>query len=238
MKLSIIIPLYNEEEQIATTLEEIYALPLPDFVLSKEVIVIDDGSTDNSLKIATTFAGNYDNVTVHSHSKNMGKGAAIRTGLKHVNGDVIVLQDADMELLPQDIIALLNAMQSLNLSFVNGSRYLAGVNRPVFRFWRYMANQFFTLFTSIVVNVKFTDIACGYKLFRKEFIEGIELKENRFGFETELMIKAIRHANLRDIAEVPVHYSPRNVSEGKKIRNIDGFKILYTIIKYGIFKAK
>jgi glycosyltransferase involved in cell wall biosynthesis len=238
MKLSIIIPLFNEESQVLDTLKEISVLPFPSYVEAFEIIVVDDGSSDGSHALVESLLNTYPNISLFRHDRNQGKGAAIATGLKKVTGDVIVIQDADMELLPSDLCAMLDAMQTLNVSFVNGSRYLAGVNRPLFSYWRYAINQLFTLFTSIVVNVKLTDMACGYKMFRKSFIEHLHIKESRFGFEAELMIKAIRTLGYRQIAEVPVHYSPRNEQEGKKIRNSDAIPILNAIIKYGLLRMK
>lgn len=238
MKLSILIPLYNEEKQILNTLLEIARLPFPSYVNGVEIIVIDDGSTDDSYSMVSQYAKDQSNVIILHQDKNRGKGAAIHRGIAKASGDVLVIQDADMELLPEDICTMLDTMVNLKVSFVNGSRYLAGVNRPLFSFWRYFVNQGFTLITSVLVNVKLTDIACGYKLFTKQFIDQIPLKEKRFGFETELMIKAIRQAGYRQIAEVPVHYSPRSEAEGKKIRNVDAFRILLTIFKYGLFRFK
>jgi glycosyltransferase involved in cell wall biosynthesis len=236
MKLSIIIPLYNEARQILDTLKELSSLPFPSYVSSVEIVVIDDGSTDDSHAIVKGYQTANDHIALVRHEKNKGKGAAIVSGIEQASGDIIVIQDADMELLPSDICSMLEAMQSLQVAFINGSRYLAGVNRPLFSFWRYVINQFFTLLTSITVNVKLTDMACGYKMFRKELIQDITIREQRFGFEAELMIKAIRKLGYRQIAEVPVHYSPRNVQEGKKIRNSDAWQILNAILKYGFLR--
>lgn len=238
MKLSIIVPLFNEEREILRTIEVISKLPLPEYVTEREIIVVDDGSTDRSYDLVKESSYNVQAIKLLKHPVNSGKGAAVQTGLKAATGEVIVIQDADMELLPQDICSMLEAMMELGVKFVNGSRYLAGVNRPLFSYWRYLANQFFTLITSIIVNVKITDIACGYKMFRKDFIERIALHEKRFGFEAELMIKAIRNGTYREVAEVPVHYAPRNIKEGKKIRNHDAFNILLTIFKYGVLRMK
>ena len=168
---------------------------------------------------------------------NSGKGAAVRTGFKNANGDVFLIQDADLELLPSDIPSMLTAMKKLDVEFINGSRYMAGISRPLSSYRRYLGNKFFTFLTSVLINVKLTDMACGYKLVKRSLIEKLKLKENRFGFEAEMIIKAMR-VKKNNVAEVPVHYFPRNEGEGKKLKNSDGFKILWTITKYGLFRMK
>lgn len=168
--------------------------------------------------------------------KNQGKGAAIRTGIKEAKGNIFLIQDSDLELRPTDIPSMIQCMQELNVEFVNCSRYLAGVNRPLSSYKRYLGNRIFTSLTAIVINVKITDMACGYKLIHKNLYEKMQLRENRFGFEAELIIKALR-IKKNNIVEVPVHYFPRNEGEGKKFRTTDAFKILWTIIKFGLFRV-
>lgn len=235
MKLSIVIPLFNEQDSIGLLLEQLLRLQLPEFVGSYEVIVVDDFSSDRSYDIVVSAVQKNNHFKVLRHSRNMGKGAAVRTGIAHSSGDTYLIRDADMELAVNDIPAMLTAMQELNVEFVNGSRYLAGINRPLASYRRYLANRFFTFLTSVIINVKLTDMACGYKLIRKNLYERIQLNENRFGFEAELIIKALR-IKRNNVAEVPVQYFPRNEGEGKKLRRIDGFRILWTVIKYGILK--
>ena len=171
------------------------------------------------------------------HPVNKGKGVAVKTGIQNSAGDVILIQDADMELSPVDIPSMLTAMHELKVPFINGSRYLPGVLRPQAAFRRYFANKLFTLLTSLFINIYLTDMACGYKLFTRELFNKLNLKESRFGFEAELIIKCGR---LRKnwIAEVPVRYFPRNEGEGKKLRNMDGLRIFSTILKYGLFRMK
>jgi glycosyltransferase involved in cell wall biosynthesis len=234
MHLSIIIPLYNEQETAGILLEQLLAMEFPEYVQSHEIIVVDDCSVDRSFGIVQDFVKKNQHISLHRHEKNKGKGAAVRTGISKSSGDTFLVRDADLELAVEDIPTLLNAMQELGVEFVNGSRYMAGVNRPLSSYQRYLANRFFTFLTSVIINVKLTDMACGYKLFKRNLYDRIQLHENRFGFEAELLIKALR-LKRNNIAEVPVRYFPRNEGEGKKFRTTDGIKMLWTVIKYGIF---
>lgn len=236
MHLSIIIPMYNEQETVGILLDELLKLDFPQFVEHYEIVVVDDCSSDKSFGIVEDYLKKNQHISLHRHEKNMGKGAAVRTGISKASGDTYLVRDADLELSVDDIPTLLNAMQELGVEFVNGSRYMAGVNRPLSSYRRYLANRFFTFLTSAIIDVKLTDMACGYKLFKKDLYNRIEMKENRFGFEAELLIKALR-LKRNNIAEVPVRYFPRNEGEGKKLRNIDGIKILLTVFKYGIFQS-
>ncbi len=237
MKLSIIVPFFNEENHILETLQKLNELKFPSYISTIEFIVIDDGSSDNSHEIVSNFSKNKNNFIFLQHEINRGKGAAVKTGIAKANGDIFLMQDADMELSIDDIIVLLDAMHRFNVQFVNGSRYLPGVLRPVSSYRRYLGNKIFTFITSIFINVKLTDMACGYKLIHRDLYNKIKLKEERFGIEAEMILKALR-VRKNNIIEVPVHYFPRNYGEGKKLRNKDAFKILWTIIKYGILKFK
>jgi len=237
VKLSIVIPLYNEEKSIIALLEQLTKISCPDFVSNTEIIVVDDNSQDHSFEVVKNYIQGRVHIKLLAHSENQGKGAAVRTGIQSSAGDVILIQDADLELSPSDIPSLLIAMYELKVPFVNGSRYLPGVLRTQPAFKRYFANKIFTNITSVFINVHLTDMACGYKLFTRELYDKLNLREKKFGFEAELLIKCAR---LRKnwIAEVPVRYFPRNEGEGKKLRNSDGLRILNTIIKYGLFKMK
>lgn len=237
MNLSIIIPLYNEEKLIIQLLSKLLEIKFPNFINKYEIIIVDDCSTDNSNKVVKECIKNNENIRLFEHNINKGKGAAIRTGINNATYDIFLIQDSDLELSPEDIPSMLSAMKQLNIEFINGSRYLPGVIRPLSSYKRYLFNRFFTFLTSVLINVKITDMACGYKLFHKNIINKITLKENRFGFEAELIIKALR-IKKNNIAEIPVQYFPRNEGEGKKLRNIDGIKILWTIVKYGLFRMK
>lgn len=234
--LSIIIPLYNEETLITEVIRQVKAVQLPSVVSNFEIVVVDDCSSDRSFEVVAAIASSSNNIKVLRHDVNRGKGAAVRTGIQGANGNVFLIQDSDLELRPADIPSMVNCMQELNVEFINGSRYLAGVYRPLSSYKRYLGNRLFTSLTAIIINVKITDMACGYKLIHKNLYDQIKLHENRFGFEAELIIKALR-IKKNNIAEVPVSYFPRNEGEGKKLRNSDAFKILWTIIKFGLFKA-
>lgn len=237
MKLSILIPLYNEGGNIEELLQKLERVNLPDSVTGREIIIVDDCSTDNSLSVVTNYSAQYNDVFIYPHEVNKGKGAAVKTAYSKSTGDILLIQDADLELSPDDIPSLINAMNQLKIEFINGSRYLPGVLRPLSSFRRYYMNKLFTFITSFLVNVNLTDLACGYKLVSRKLWEQINLKEQRFGFEAELIIKAMR-IRKNNIAEVPVSYFPRNKGDGKKLRNIDGLKIFFTIFKYGVLKLK
>jgi glycosyltransferase involved in cell wall biosynthesis len=237
MNLSIIIPLYNEEQLITSVLDQLRALKFPAFLKSCEFVIVDDCSTDNSYDVVKGYISDLTNFKLVRHEFNKGKGAAVKTGAREASGDHILIQDADLELNPADIPSLLIAMYDLKVPFVNGSRYLPGVLRTQASFKRYFANKLFTLITSILIDVYLTDMACGYKLMSKELFNKLNLEENRFGFEAELIIKCGR-LRRNWIAEVPVRYSPRNLGEGKKLSNLDGFRIMKTIIKYGLLRIK
>jgi glycosyltransferase involved in cell wall biosynthesis len=235
MYLSIIIPLYNEEDSIGKVIHKLLHLELPEFVLNSEIIIVDDCSTDHSFQKAVEAIELHPMIKLLKQESNKGKGSAIRTGIENSSGDVFLIQDADLELCPEDIPEMLKAMHKLNVEFVNGSRYIGNMIRPLSSYKRYLANKFFTILTSFIINVRITDLACGYKLFHRNLYNKLKLSESGFGFETELIIKSLR-VKRNNIVEVPVQYFPRNEGEGKKFRNIDGIKILWTIIKYGLFR--
>ncbi|MBK5284592.1 MAG: glycosyltransferase family 2 protein [Bacteroidia bacterium] len=235
MKLSIIIPLYNEPETILSVLEHLEKISFPPFVETYEIIIVDDCSSDASFKNVQQYQLLHPELILLHHEKNMGKGRAVKTGIEKSSGEVILIQDADLELSPSDIPAMLNAMNDLKIEFVNGSRYLHGVVRPLASYRRYLVNKIFTFLTSVLINVRLTDMACGYKLFTRSLYNKMNLHENRFGFEAELIIKALRDKR-NNVAEVPVKYFPRREGEGKKLKPFDGVKILWTIFKFGILR--
>lgn len=237
MNLSIIIPLYNEETFIVELLDKLLEIKIPEYITTREIIIVDDFSNDNSYQKAKEYSDNFSDIQVCQHSRNQGKGAAVRTGINKAKGDVFLIQDADLELDPEDIPRMLDTMNRLNVEFVNGSRYLPGVDRPLSSYKRYIGNKFFTFLTSVLINVKLTDIACGYKLIHRNLYNQLKLRENRFGFESELIIKALR-VKRNNVAEIPVRYFPRHEGEGKKLKNFDAFRIFRTIIKYGLLRMK
>lgn len=240
MKLSIIIPLYNEQDLVTKVLDELQKVNYPAFLEGYEIIIVDDCSKDQSYERVSEYISispNRQFIKLFRHDVNSGKGAAVRTGASKASGDVILIQDSDLELSPRDIPSMLIAKKELEVPFINGSRYMPGVIRPQSSFKRYFFNKLFTLIASIFIDVHITDVACGYKLFDKSLFEKLNLRENRFGFEAELILKCGRFQR-NWIAEVPVRYFPRNLGEGKKLRNIDGLRIFKTLMKYGLFKMK
>jgi glycosyltransferase involved in cell wall biosynthesis len=237
LKLSIIIPLYNESNTVIKVLEKLIKLDFPDYINYWEIIVVNDNSKDNSKELVESFISKFDNIILLNHNANMGKGKSIRTGAEKMKGDVLLIQDADLELYPEDIPRMLNAMKELGVLFVNGSRYMPGVIRPLYAYNRYLGNKFFSFLTSLLINVKITDMACGYKLITKDLYDQIDPQEDRFAIEAELMLKALKiQRNI--ITEVPVRYFPRNKGEGKKLKNSDTLKVLWKIIKIGMFVKK
>jgi len=232
MKLSIIIPVFNERKSILEVIKKIHEIDYTPAISNVEVIVVDDCSTDGTKEVLVLNEGILNYIFI-SLDKNNGKGYAVRKGIEASSGELITIQDADLELIPDDIPVMINSMLKLNIEFINGSRYMTGIIRPLYSYRRYFFNKMFTKFASILINVRLTDLACGYKLFTRNIYDQIILKENRFGFEAELLIKIARIKRTL-IAEVPVHYFPREVKDGKKIRNIDGIRILWTILKYGV----
>ncbi|MEZ4924252.1 MAG: glycosyltransferase family 2 protein [Crocinitomicaceae bacterium] len=237
MDLSIIIPLYNEAKTIQTVVDRIQKVSFPSFVNSWEIIIVNDCSTDGSGEIIDKIAADNIHVRTVHHDVNQGKGKSVRTGAEQMKGNVLLIQDADLELHPEDIPSMLVAMHELDVLFVNGSRYLPGVIRPLYSYRRYIGNKYFSALTSILINVKITDMACGYKLITKDLYDQIDPQENRFAIEAELMLKALKiQRNI--ITEVPVRYLPRNKGEGKKLRTKDTFRVLYKILKIGLFWRK
>lgn len=234
MKLSVIIPAYNEEKYIANTLKEVYQLVFPAAINELEVIVVDDFSGDKTNEIVYGLLKDYTGLILYRNEYNMGKGASVRKGFEDCSGDLIFIQDADSELSPGDIPRMVQVHLDLNVEFVNGSRYLPGIVRPVISYKRYFANRLFTFLVSVLSNAKLSDIACGHKLIHRNLFSLIPMKSNRFGFEAELMIKALK-IKKNNIAEVPVMYRPRSVREGKKLKSTDGIKILFTILRYELF---
>lgn len=235
MKLSVIVPVYNEEAHILEVLTKVTGLQFPDFITSYEIIVVDDCSRDNSHEVVSRFISGTPHIKLLRHDVNRGKGAAVRTGLTAADGDLFIIQDADLELPPCDIPVMLQTLKERKASFVNGSRYLKGIKRPHLSNGRTFFNKLFTWITAVLTRSRITDMACGYKLFDRRLYEKLTLHENRFGFETELIIKALR-VQRNCLVEAPVHYFPRTRQQGKKLKTIDGLVIFWAIIKYGLLK--
>lgn len=226
MKLSIIIPVYNEKRTIEEIIKRIMAVKLQK--VKKEIIIIDDKSTDGTRKILEKIKKEHSEFRIFYHHKNQGKGASVRTGLKHATGDYILIQDADLEYDPQDIPQLLKPIQGGKAEVVYGSRF-TGEHRNMF-FWHMMGNKLLTLVTNLFYNTTLSDMEVCYKLFSKNSLKGVSLKEDRWGFDPEITAKILKKG-IR-IYEVPISYTGREFSEGKKIFWRDGLRILWVLIKY------
>lgn len=223
MKLSVIIPVFNEADHIREILKRVQAAKL-----AKEIIVVDDGSSDGTREVLKKLDGR-NKVRVIPHEKNLGKGAAVVTGLKAAKGDVLLIQDADLEYDPRDYPALLQPIREGVADVVYGSRFLGGPHR-VTMFWHLVANQLLTLLTNVLYNTILTDMETGYKVFRRKVIENMPIRARRFDFEPEFTAKVLkRHYR---IYEVPISFNPRDYSQGKKIKLKDAFEAVWTLLKY------
>ena len=223
MKLSVVVPVYNEKDTILEILRRVRSVDLP-----KEIIVVDDGSTDGSADILRGLASPGD-LKIILQPRNRGKGAALRAGFEVVSGDIVVIQDADLEYDPAEYPVLIQPIIDGKADVVFGSRFLSGPHRVLF-FWHYLGNRFLTLLSNILTNLNLTDMEVGYKVFRADLLKKIRLRENRFGFEPEFTAKVSRIRSR--IFEVPISYSGRDYAEGKKIGWKDGIAAIYFILKY------
>ncbi|MCO4770522.1 MAG: glycosyltransferase family 2 protein [Deltaproteobacteria bacterium] len=221
--LSIVIPVYNEREWVAELVRRVLEQPF-----TMELILIDDGSTDGTRDILPTLADAHDNVRVLMHEQNRGKGAALRTGFAEAKGDVIVIQDADLEYDPRDYGKLLEPILDGRADVVYGSRFLGGPHR-VLNYHHYIANRSLTALSNALTNLNLTDMETCYKVFRREVLDGMKLSSDRFGFEPEFTAR-VSQARLK-IYEVPISYSGRDYEEGKKITWRDGVAALWVIMK-------
>ena len=227
MKLSVVIPVFNEAGTIEEILRRIRSVPL-----EKEMIVIDDYSTDGTVDLLKKIEKTQDDVKVYYHDCNRGKGAALRTGFAGVTGDVVIIQDADLEYNPREYPNLLEPILDGRADVVYGSRFLGGPHRVLF-FWHYIGNKFLTLLSNAMTNLNLTDMETCYKAFRKEVLNGLSVKSDRFGFEPEFTMKIARKRCR--IYEVPISYSGRTYDQGKKINWKDGIAAIYTILRYRFF---
>jgi glycosyltransferase involved in cell wall biosynthesis len=223
MKLSIIIPVYNEVKTIQEIIQRVQATGLVD-----EILVIDDGSVDGSRELLENYSKE-GNVKVIFHDHNQGKGKAVRTGIQNASGDLILIQDADLEYNPREYPSLLKPIQEGIADVVYGSRFLGAGRRPVL-FWNMVANKILTLVTNILYNNILTDMETGYKLFRRQVVQNMPLHAHGFEFEPEFTAKILKR-KVR-LYEVPIEFNPRDYSEGKKIKMKDAFIALWTLIKY------
>jgi glycosyltransferase involved in cell wall biosynthesis len=223
MKVSVVIPTYNEINTIKEILRRVEHQGF-----AAEIIVVDDGSTDGTRKILESMNGS-GLIRSIFHDRNQGKGAAVRTGVQAAEGDVIVIQDADLEYHPREIKSLLEPLEEDIADVVYGSRFLGASRRPVM-FWHMVANKMLTLLTNILYNTILTDMETGYKVFRRTVLEDLNLRANRFDFEPEFTAKILKR-KVR-VYEVPITFNPRDYSDGKKIGLKDAFHAVWTLIKY------
>ncbi len=237
MKVSIVIPAYNEEKTIRTLLDRVYSVPLPED-LDREIIVVDDCSKDQTQKVVHQFINTHSQVQVHyvRHKINQGKGAALHTGINYATGDFLIIQDADLEYDPREYNILLMPLLEEKADVVFGSRFLGGRPHRVLFFWHSIGNRFLTLLSNMFTDLNLTDMETCYKAFRTSIIKQVDLKEKRFGFEPEVTAKVSRIPNIR-IYEVGISYYGRTYAEGKKISWKDGFRAIYCILKYNIFAS-
>ena len=232
MKLSVLVPVYNEER----TLEEVVRR-VCDFQIPKEIILVDDGSEDQSRTILTRLQEEnarandpLNQIKVFFQPVNQGKGAALKTALSHVTGDIVLVQDADLEYDPKDYPSLLAPIQAGQADVVYGTRFYGGGAHRVLFFWHYMGNLALTLMSNMLTNLNLSDMEVGYKAFRAEAVKGINLKSNRFGFEPEITVKLAKKRCR--FYEVPISYHGRTYEEGKKITWKDGIAALYYLIRF------
>jgi glycosyltransferase involved in cell wall biosynthesis len=223
MNISVIIPVYNEKSTILEILRRVELTGI-----ANEIVVVDDGSTDGTREILQQLTGNPP-VRVVYQNVNSGKGAAVRLGIEECKGDIIIIQDADLEYDPREYPSLLRPLEEGIADVVYGSRFLGGARRPIL-FWNMVANKILTLVTNVLYNNILTDMETGYKVFRRQVVAGMRLRARRFDFEPEFTAKILKR-KVR-IYEVPISFNPRDYSEGKKIRMKDAFEAMWALLKY------
>ena len=230
MKLSIIIPIYNEERTVSDIVHAVESANK--LGLDYEIILIDDFSSDKTSEILSKIYSENTRLIIVKHSINQGKGAALRTGFKKAKGDIVLIQDADLEYDPKEYPKLLKPILENKADVVYGSRFRSEQETRVLYFWHRVANGLLTLMSNMFTNRNLTDMETGYKVFKKEILEKVKLTENRFGIEPEITAKIAKIPNIR-IYEVGISYFGRTYEEGKKIGMKDAFRALYVIIKHG-----
>jgi glycosyltransferase involved in cell wall biosynthesis len=234
-KLSIVIPAYNEAKTIHFILDKINEVTLLNNI-EKEIVIVDDCSKDNTQEVLYAYMNNSPlNIRLIRHDINKGKGAALHTGIKYATGDLVIIQDADLEYDPHEYNLLLKPVLDGHADIVYGSRFMGGNAHRILFFWHSIGNKILTTLSNMFTNLNLTDMETCYKLFRREIVQNLDLKENRFGFEPEVTAKIARIPNIR-IYEVGISYYGRTYAEGKKINWKDGFRAIYCILKYNLFK--
>jgi glycosyltransferase involved in cell wall biosynthesis len=228
MKMSIVIPVYNEQDRILEAVNQVIMAPFPP---DKEIIVVNDGSTDDtSVRLSTI---KHPSVVVINQPRNQGKGAALRAGFSRATGDIVLIQDADMEYTPDDYPALLKPILGGHADVVYGTRLSGGGTHRVLMYRHCVGNRLLTTLSNMFTNLNLTDMEVGYKVFRRDIIRAIALKQNRFGFEPEITAK-VAHLKCR-VYEVPISYFGRTYAEGKKIGWKDGITAIWCIVRYNLF---
>ncbi len=231
-KLSIVVPVYNERDFMRDLLERVEAAPLPEG-LEREIVIVNDCSTDGTTDVLNTLASGRPDLKILHHPVNKGKGAALHTGFAAATGDLVLVQDADLEYDPHEYGLLLRPVLEGRADVVLGSRFGGGAERRVLYYWHSVGNKFLTMLSNMFTNLNLTDMECCYKLFRRELLMQVRLQEPRFGFEPEVIAKISRLPGVR-IYEVPVSYAGRSYEEGKKINWRDGVSALRCIVKYNV----
>ena len=235
MTLSILIPVYNEEDNIQKILDRVRAVTLVNNI-AKQIVIVNDCSTDGTEELVLRYIEKHNDIQIEyqKHSKNKGKGRAINTALKMVKGDFVIIQDADNEYDPEEYNLLLKPIIDNYADVVYGSRFMGGNPHRILFFWHRLGNNFLTFLSNMFSNLNLTDMETCYKMFRREVIQSIEIKENRFGIEPEITAKMAKIKGIR-IYEVGISYYGRTYEEGKKIGWKDGFRAIYCIFKYNLF---
>ncbi len=231
VKLTVIIPCYNERRTILEIVNRVKNAPVNPI----EIIIVDDASDDGSTELIREQIEPAVHKVIY-HPKNLGKGAALRSGFQEATGDIVVVQDADLEYDPREYPKLMDPIISGNADVVFGSRFMGGNPHRVVYFWHMVANRFLTLISNMFTNINLTDMETCYKMFRREVIQSITIQENRFGFEPEITAKVAKDGCR--IYEVGISYYGRTYAEGKKIGWRDGFRAIYSILKYNLFKSR
>jgi len=227
MHLTVVIPVYNEQHTIRQVVERVQLSPI-----TKDLVIVDDCSKDDTANVLRAIAANYDNVRCFFHSVNQGKGAALRTGFQHAEGDIVIIQDADLEYDPAEYPKLTAPILAGIADVVYGSRFAGGECHRVLYFWHSVGNKFLTLASNMFTNLNLTDMETCYKVFRREVLRSITIEENRFGFEPEITAKVAK--GRWRVYEVGISYQGRTYEEGKKIGWRDGFRALWCILKYNL----
>ena len=232
MKISVIVPCFNEEKTISNLVGKVLKALID---MKKQIVIVDDCSTDNTLKILQELSALDKSIIIESHSYNQGKGAAIRTALLSVTGDIVIIQDADLEYNPSEFPKLLKPILDGDADVVYGSRFKSGDAARVIYFWHRLGNLILTFLSNMFTNLNLTDMETCYKVFRREVLNQITIEENRFGIEPEITAKIAKIRPRLRIYEVGISYYGRTYEEGKKITYKDGFRAIYAIIKYNLF---